>query len=368
MLLKRPKEYFPLRGLPRSLRPTAPVAALPCRLARRRRLRAWGRFRLKAALRRRSSSACSGRWRIGHGPAQQRPNGSHRRPAGPGLQAPRPTFSGHGGRTSSAGQCGPGRSWRLLLRKARYAGRWALPPVPPAIPGFGARYARLLFMPRARAFSLCPAYPHRQGGPGYPCPALAGRRIHAPPSALPAWPLAGQPVHVRGARRGAVVAPGVAAGLGVRCGFFLSFVRGVSGFLSAAAVGPALAVGRWLGAVGRLLPLAVAPVGSLVLGRGRGRGLPIPGRRRCVRRRLGLLVRLPAGGAPVRRAGVGRLGAGGAGALPGRCSGPVAAAGLRGAGLRGVGPGRSCGAAPAVGPGRLGRLRVCRNDARFVED
>ena len=37
---------------------------------------------------------------------------------------------------------------------------------------------------------------------GLSCPALAGRRIHAPASALSPWPLAGLNGHVRGARRG----------------------------------------------------------------------------------------------------------------------------------------------------------------------
>lgn len=57
-------------------------------------------------------------------------------------------------------------------------------------------------MPRARVFSLCPAYPRRQGGAGFPCPRLAVGRIHAPASALSPWPLAGLNGHVRGARRG----------------------------------------------------------------------------------------------------------------------------------------------------------------------
>ena len=73
-------------------------------------------------------------------------------------------------------------------------------------------------LPRARVFSLCPAYPRRQGGAGYPCPRLAAGRIPAPRSALSPGPLAGRFRAVRGARRGlGRLAPAWLVRGGVRC-------------------------------------------------------------------------------------------------------------------------------------------------------
>ena len=99
-------------------------------------------------------------------------------------------------------------------------------------------------MPRARVFSLCPAYPRRQGGPGYPCPALAVGRIHAPASALSPGPLAGR---VSGRSRRAAGAGLAGSGVAGSCGVSrVAFSCGAfsCGGASGAVRGAAVAVAR----------------------------------------------------------------------------------------------------------------------------
>ena len=201
-------------------------------------------------------------------------------------------------------------------------------------------------MPRARVFACCPASPRWQGGRGYPAPPS---RLRHPASArpLPAWPLAGRLRAVRGARRGWVGWPWRCRFVGV-CRGCCFFLRGASwGF---AAVGRrAVAAGGRVGVVRGRAPLAVAPVGAVVLWRGGGGGVFLACRRVGFRGVLVGLVRVPGGGAAVRRSrrsALWRVGAGGAGAVRGGRAGGAASGG-------GVGGGRLSLAGRAVFPGRL---------------
>ena len=212
--------------------------------------------------------------------------------------------------------------------------------------GFGDRIqdeSLVLRLPRARVFAFCPASPPAQRG------ALPPGALRTPPSwrRLRRGPLAGRLRAVRGARRGWVGWPWRCRFVGV-CRGCCFFLRGASwGF---AAVGRrAVAAGGRVGVVRGRAPLAVAPVGAVVLRRGGGGGVRVVRRRRGVRRRLVGLVWLPGGGAAVRRSrrsALWRVGAGRPGAVRGGRAGGVASGG-------GVGGGRLSLAGRAVFPGRL---------------
>lgn len=216
-------------------------------------------------------------------------------------------------------------------------------------------------MPRARVFACCPASPRWQGGRGYPAPPS---RLRHPASArpLPAWPLAGRLRAVRGARRGWVGWPWRCRFVGV-CRGCCFFLRGAS--WGVAAVGRrAVAAGGRVGVVRGRAPLAVAPVGAVVLWRGGGGGVFLACRRVGFRGVLVGLVRVPGGGAAVRRSrrsALWRVGAGRPGAVRGGRAGGVASGG-------GVGGGRLSLAGRAVFPGRLAvRLRPPDGNRRPLE-
>ncbi len=181
---------------------------------------------------------------------------------------------------------------------------------------------------------------------GLSCPALAAS-ASCLRSAWPAWPLAGRIRPVRGARQGWVLWLRRGCLVGVSRGCFFSFVRGVSGFVGAAAVGSVLAFVGGFGSLCRGVALAGAPLGSVVFGLCGGGGLWFSCGRCRVCLGVGGLVWPAAGGAGFCRWRVGGVGAGGSAAF-------VPVGGAAGVAASAVGAGLGVG-----GPSGLLRGTLC---------